>query len=413
MPFFIGLILIPIIFLIIKKSNDVKTTRKNRILLNILLLVIAVLYILFCFVVNMEPFKFEITYSVEYMIFRGDYLLNAGIIFFFTPFIWIIVVHYIRMLYKKINVRKKSTLKGDEEFIYYRGDLDKVSPSLIMFTSLLELDMKKAISSTILKLKLNGYIEEKEGGFVFTNKDEAVLLDSERMILKLIRNEKFDEKDYLKKVEEETLKNKYIIKKRGGIFGSILRIIIAIIIPVVSMMFSSFLDQYTLDNYHIWPEKDNHAYLKVELKNDIQKLQKEVKDEKDFYASILMVNGKETISYNPTYIRADKLQYSVVRKALFLNCLTAVLVGFEIVFWLIAAYLIIEEIKYIKKGYRVTLKGKELLNKAYALKNYLKKYSLIGKRTEKELVLWEYYLVYATLLDLNVNIEDEVIKKYV
>lgn len=80
---------------------------------------------------------------------------------------------------------------------------------------------------------------------------------------------------------------------------------------------------------------------------------------------------------------------------------------------LIAIYTVIEQIININKNYRRTIKGKKLLNKAYALKNYLKQYSLIKTRTEKELVLWEYYLVYAVLLDVNVNLEDKIIEKYV
>ena len=34
-------------------------------------------------------------------------------------------------------------------------------------------------------------------------------------------------------------------------------------------------------------------------------------------------------------------------------------------------------------------------------------------RTENELVLWEYYLVYAVVLDVNVKIKDKIIEKYV
>ena len=69
-------------------------------------------------------------------------------------------------------------------------------------------------------------------------------------------------------------------------------------------------------------------------------------------------------------------------------------------------------IKYINKNYRRTIKGKKLLNKTYALKNYLKDYSLIKDRTEEELILWEYYLVYAVVLGVNAKIEDEIIEKY-
>ena len=413
MPLIIGLFLIPIVLQIIKKSNMVKTTRKVEILLNFSLIVIAIAYIIFCFIINKEPFKFEIIYSVEYMICRGEYIFNAGMIFLFSPFMWIIAIHYIKLLYKKLKIRKKATLKGDEEYRYYRGDLDKISPSLIMFSSIFELDFKKAISSIILKLKLNGFIKEKENGFIYTNKDESLLLDSEKMVLNLIRNNNFDKKAFNKKVEEECLKNKYIVKNRGGIWGSIIRIIIGILIPIIILQGSYYFDEYVLENYHVYPENDGHTYIYLKNYNDIQKLEQQVKDENDYYSSTLIINGKETLSYNYSEIRADKIQYSVVRKAIFLNALSAFIVGFIAIFIFIGIYIVVAQIKYIKKGYRVTLKGKEMLNKAYALKNYLKEYSLIKDRTEKELVLWEYYLVYSVILDVNVEIEDEVIGKYI
>ena len=80
---------------------------------------------------------------------------------------------------------------------------------------------------------------------------------------------------------------------------------------------------------------------------------------------------------------------------------------------MIAIYLVIEQLVFINKNYRRTAKGTELLNKAYALKNYLKDYSIINERKEEEIVLWEYYLVYATLLNVNEEIQDEVIQKYI
>jgi len=68
--------------------------------------------------------------------------------------------------------------------------------------------------------------------------------------------------------------------------------------------------------------------------------------------------------------------------------------------------------KIFNKNYIRTFKGNELLSKAYALKNYLKDFSIIDKRSYKELILWEYYLIYAVILDVNVNIQNELIEKY-
>ena len=411
MPLFIGLIIIPFIILIIRKANLITTKKPVRILLNLSLILISLIYIIFCWIVRQPPFDFEDHYSVEYMIFEGEYILYSGLIFAFTPFMWIVLIHFLKKIFSTIRVRKNAIIKQDEEYIYYRGDLDKISPSIIMFASTFEVDLKKSISATILKLKLTGYIEEKEGALIYTNKDEANLLDSEKMVLNLIRNNNFDKNKYIKIIEQETLKNKYIAKNGKGKPFRILKIIFAIFIPIMAYNFSMWLDQYSFNYYNLNPEDDGHAYICLEKEEDIENLYyNEIKDENDYYHS-KMYDG--SWDYNYKEIRADKLEYSVVRKALLLNILGTFMVGFIEIFAIIALYIIIEQIIYINKNYRRTLKGKALLNKAYALKNYLKKYSLIKDRTEEELVLWEYYLVYAVILDVNVKIDDEIIEKYV
>lgn len=406
----IGLILIPLIIAIIKKSNSVTTKKKSKIMLNVLLIIISLIYIILCWAIRTEPFNFEDHYSIEYMIYSGEYILYSGIIFAFTPFMWIVLIHFIKMIFRSIRVRKNAIIKRDEEYICYREDLDKISPSIIMFVSTFEADVKKSIAATILKLKLSGYIEEVNDSFSYTNKDESALLESEKMVLNLIRFNNFDEKKYKKIIEQEALKSKYITKNRGGIPFRIIKIVIAICIPIIVSVFSTWLDQYTFENYHVWPEDDGYAYIQLENRSDIKKLNKEVKDENDYYHRY-MFDG--SISYNYEEIRADKLEYSVVRKALFLNLLTPFIVGFIAIFVLISIYMVIDQIIYINKNYRRTIKGKALSNKAYALKNYLKKYSLIKDRTEEELVLWEYYLIYGVILDVNVKMKDKLIEKYI
>lgn len=411
MPIIIGIILIPVIIAIIKKSNLVTTKKKNKIILNILLILISIVYIILCLIIRAEPFNFEDHYSLEYMIYTGEYILYSGIIFMFTPFMWIILFHFFKMIFRSIRVRKNAIIKKDEEYICYRGDLDKVSPSIIMFTSTFEVDMKKSISATILKLKLIGYIEEKNGSYVYTDKDESGLLESEKMVLNLIKFNNFDTNKYKKVIEQESLNNKYVVKNHGGIPFRLLKIMIAICIPIIVFAFATWLDQYVFENYHVWPEKDGHAYIELKNEDEIEQLYyKEVKDKND-YNHRNMADG--SIDYNYAEIRADKLEYSVVRKALFLTLLSTFTIGFIAVFVLISLYIVIQQIIHINKNYRRTIKGKTLLNKAYALKNYLKDFSLIKNRTEKELVLWEYYLIYAVVLGVNVKIEDKIIEKYI
>ena len=414
MPVAIGVFLIPIVLVIMKISNLITTKKKIRILLNILLILIPIIYIVLCLVIRAEPFDFEDHYSVEYMFYKGEYILYAGLIFLFTPFIWIIVVYFAKMIFDSIRVRKNAKIKRDEEYIYYRGDLDKVSPSIIMFTSTFDMDMRKSISATILKLKLTGYIKEDSSSdsYIYTNKDESDLLESEKMVLNLIRDNYFDKNHYREIVKQEALNNKYIVKNRGGIPFRILKIIVAICVPIMLFAFSVWLDQYVFENYRVYPEDDGHTYIKLNNEDEIERLYyKEIKDINDYYHRT-MLDGN-LVSYNYSEIRADKFEYSVVRKAFCLHLINAFIVSFFSIFVLIALYIVIDQIIYIHKNYRRTIKGKTLLNKAYALKNYLKDYSLIKDRTEEELVLWEYYLVYAVVLGVNVKIEDKIIEKYV
>ena len=410
MPIAIGALLIPIVLIIMKISNLITTKKKIKILLNTLLILIPIIYIVLCLIIRAEPFDFEDHYSVEYMFYRGEYILYAGLIFLFTPFIWIIVVYFAKMILNSIRVRKNAIIKRNEEYVYYRGDLNKVSPSIIMFTSTFNVDIKKSISATILKLKLTGYITENCNSYIYTNKDISNLLESERMVLNLIINNYFDKNNYEEVVKQETLDNKYIVKNRGGIPFRILKIIIAICIPIMVFAFSAWLSEYIFENYRVYPEDDGHTYIILNNEDEIKQLYYEVKDINDYYHRT-MLDGTY-ISYNYSEIRADKFEYSVVRKAFFLNLITAGIISFFGVLILISLYIVIDQIKYIHKNYRRTIKGKKLLNKAYALKNYLKDYSLIKDRTEEELILWEYYLVYAVVLGVNAKIEDEIIEKY-
>ncbi len=63
-------------------------------------------------------------------------------------------------------------------------------------------------------------------------------------------------------------------------------------------------------------KNDGHAYIYLEKEKDIEQLYKEVKDENDY-------KHDGYISYDYSKIRADKLEYGVVRKSIFLkyNCI--------------------------------------------------------------------------------------------
>ena len=234
---------------------------------------------------------------------------------------------------------------------------------------------------------------------------------NEKMILKYIETNYFDQILYKKTVEEETINLKYVKKNNKAKILKLLKIVIIAIIPYLLITSSMKFDKYVFKNYNTY-NFDGINY--VHLTNDEEVaylLENNIIDKNDYKHEYVEMFDRDF--YNYTYIRADKLEYAVVRKHFILNILVPVTILVSVASVVVAALKVIEELLYINKNYKRTSKGTELLNKAYALKNYLKDYSLIKEKNAKELALWENYLIYAVALDVNTKIEDEIIEKYV
>lgn len=410
MAILIGIFLILPVIGIIHKANQVRTKKKTRLLCNLSLAAIALLFFAFCFIVPSEPFDFQIEYSLIYMLYRGSYITYAAVIFVWAPFMWVIVFHFARMIFRSVRVRKNARIRREEEYTCYRDDLDKISPALLAFVSTLEVDCRKSIAATLLKLKCMGYIGQEHGGLVCVQETAGELSESEQMVFDLISRKTFNKNRYIRSIESEALKNKYLRKNSGGIPARIWKMIFAVCVPILMICTSMRFDQYVFENYYGNPHNDGTLYIELRREEDIDRLYSEVEDVNDYYHSPTAW-GWDAYSYNQ--IRADKLQYGVVRKAWFLQSLNALLILASFVSICISAYRIAEQIANFHKNYKRTNKGKVLLNKAYALKNYLRNYSLIRERTEKELALWQDYLIYAAVLGVNEKVGDEVIEKYV
>lgn len=400
MMILIGLCIIPIVVLITRKLKKFDTSLKTKIILNVLLLAIAFGYIAITFLANQEPFQFEITDS-------GDYYLYSACIFIFTPFLWMVLYHYFRKILRSFRVHKNAKLKSDKELLYYRDDLNKISPSIIMFTSTMETDVKKCIASTILKLKLTGYIEECENELKCTNKNTDELLESEKMILDSIQSKKIDENAYKKLIEKETVDNKYIKWNKSGKLIKLGKMLLTIAVPIILIFASNNFDDYVFENYRIY-KIDDKRFIEINDEEEIEKLYKEVAENE--YGITYIEN-----IYLPgsLLLPEDEIsEYSVAKKAKILHAIDPIFMCISMISVFMALFVLMQQIKYFFKEYARTIKGNELLNKAYALKNYLKDYSLIENRTEEELILWEYYLVYSVILDVNVKLKNNIIENY-
>lgn len=402
---FVGLFLIPIALLIIFLLRKFNTGRKVKILLNIFLIAISIIYLFLCLSLNTEPFNYDIQQA-------KDVFIYSAVILIFSPFLWVVLVHYCLLLFRNMRIRKNTKIKSNSEYMYYRDDLNKISPGIIMFISMMDIDVKKSVSAIILKFQLLGFVEEKNNKLVTTGKDSVGLLESEKMVLSSISGGTFHEKAYRELVKKEALDHKYIRRNSHLMIVKILKMLITIILPVIIYTLSVKLDNYVFENYHIYKENDGITYVHLSSDEEIEKLYDQVTDPDDYSHRQIEVFGKKSITYNFSQIRADRLNYGVVRYAQFLNIATPLSIFLTIVLFFVSVFKLFYQIVFFNKNYSRTAEGNKLLNKAYALKNYLKDFSVISTRTREELILWDYYMIYAVILDVNTTIENELVESY-
>lgn len=407
MMLLIGLLLLIPTILLIVAYNNLKTKRNKKIIINISLILMSIIYMFFALIINQEPFAFEIN-----NIF--DYFIKAAVIYVFSPFLWIITVFFFKRMFKVLFINKKARINNDKEFKYYRDKLDKISPNLILFTSKHNVDIRKSVSSTILKLKVSGYLVESRKKLKQTDKDISDLSESEKIIIDLINGKPFNETTYKKVIEKEAVYKKYVTHNKYGVAGRVIKIILLIALCTVFFKQSMKLDKYVSFNYHIVNVVDNNiAYVRFRDHSDIAEIKEMVKDESHFYHKRVSIFGNDIRIPEKTLVEAKRLEYPLVRKAVLLNVLVLLSIIFCIMWAVFTTYMVIIELIHLKKNYRTTIKGKNLLTNVYALKNFLEDFSIIKKRKEiDEVKLWDYYLIYAVALGLNEEIEDKVIEKY-
>jgi len=409
MFFIIGLFLIlPVLGMIIKANNPA-TKKGQKALLNALLLVISFSFTASAIITNIEPFNFHETIGLND---AGDYIICGAAVFIFSPFLWIVLYHFCRGLFRYIRVQKNAKMKKNKEYEYWRDDLNKIPPNIVMFTSIMETDVRKSLTATILKLKLTKYIEKVRNDFQCTGKDEEQLLESEKLALNLIRYGTIDFKQYSRLIEQEAIGFKYVKKSTKDAFWKIAKMLIALCTPVVMIITSVMFDNYVFVEYKIWVCVDSDVRY-VEIKNpDVwtKYYYSEKMNHDDYYRRWSDILNDYSYHYNK--IRADRFQYSIVWLFHALHISSALYLALCPVSVLVALFVVIEQLRYFKKNYKRTLQGNKLLNEAYALKNFLKDFTIIQERVHEEVVIYEYYLIYAVILDLNVKVENEIIDKY-
>ena len=405
MMFMIGLFLIIPIAVIFFQSQSPRLKRITG-LVDALVVIVSILYVALCLILREGPFAFDL--------YLANYVFAAiGIVFVFSPFLWIVVLYFCSKIYKNTRIRRNAKIKSDRQYQYNRDDLDKISPNIVMFTSMLDVDIRRSIASTVLKLKLSGFIQEHNGELQHTGKNDAELLMSEKMVLNSIKSLYFDDKQYKRAIEEETWDNNYIRKNKGNRVQKVIKILITLSIPVIMFISAFMLNNYSHENYPIvWFADSSVRYLRILDRRDLQNLiYNENPDPSHFRQRYMASTGRYSI--NQTLIRADRLEYGIVRYKAMLDITGGLLFVGSFMAVFVSIFLTQKQIRHFNYSYIRTTKGVKLVNEAYALTNFLKDFTDIKNRVDDEVALWEYYLIYAVALGVNVTAGDEIMDKYV
>ena len=90
--------------------------------------------------------------------------------------------------------------------------------------------------------------------------------------------------------------------------------------------------------------------------------------------------------------------------------LTIMLILGAIIFCNPIFYIILYIIKYYsyKPKIRRTNKGEEINIKLEGLKNYIQEYSKLEEKNTKDMLLWEEYLIYSVIFNINDNVIKEM-----
>lgn len=398
-----------------KQKNSNLLTKNNIKRQNIVISLFLIVYIFFNYFIWCIPF---IEYDLDMDTFTK--VLFYTLLLFFSPFFWISSLYFINKLFLKVRINKNMKIDIENDYICYRDDLSSFSPSIVSFILRFSTNLHRDISATILKLKLQGFIAETNDILYVTNKSSTNLLTSEKMILNAIRTKCFDKNKYVELVKNESINLNFVKNYTGSIFKRFLNLFSTLIFPVIiiaAMIICVYGVCKVLDEKYPLIIHNDICYVQVD-QNTYQKFGippftgsnsddalKRIK-----YRFELLENDVRLNINDKYYIR----QEWILPNADFYLSLTlgsSIILGLFTIFFTLQIFF--SKIKNFNSNYSRTKLGYELVNKAYGLKNYLTEYSLLKEHSEEQLILWQYYLVYAVALDVNVKIENSVIEKFV
>lgn len=260
-----------------------------------------------------------------------------------------LIPYYIPILFinigNKYGKREKVNFKTDKD--YYRDIIKEHSLIELSYIDNYKIDCKKDLVAVLLSLKLKRKINITKTGIEVINDTVIDLKETEVHILKHIRNNQlYISKSLLKEIViNESLQNKTIRKEKIQDYLKS---------KIMLVIISTFI------LYELYKIRENLSEIPYLL-----------------------------ISYCNVFI---------------IICLIAFLIGF-----------ILSKVKYQSKerklkieSYIRTDKGNEINRKLEGLKLFLRDFSNLKDKEKEDLVLWEDYLIYSVLFNINKKIIDDI-----
>ena len=252
----------------------------------------------------------------------------------------------IRLAFKR-NEKKNMRFEVVDNIDYYRDNLGELSPGLISLMADLDIEDDKDITAMILHLKSKNIINIQENNSIIINKnyDNSSLMVSDLVFLDWIRTRQHQELQTWKRlIEKEAYQAGYIQPKDKGITGCLFPILIELVIVILLVILGSLIFGFNGSNLF---------WLIFEL--------------------ILFVILFITMFYFPifkfVYFITSNLSQAKVKR---------------------------------------TKLGNQLTEKIYAMKNFIHDFGNLSEATKEHLVLWDYFLIYAVILEENEEIVNEI-----
>ena len=328
-------------------------------------IVVSIIF-LFCFI--------SIVYNSYYFVEEMNFPIFIFLMFYmFLTFIPFIMIYIAVRAAVKSNQKKNVIFETVDNIDYYRDNLGEISPATISVMMNLDIENEKDICAMLLYYKSKKIIDLDENKKIVV-KNTVNLKESDRLFLNWLKNKNpLILNQWKNQIIDEAVNDGYLQDKTNYNFSK------GCLVPIVTFIILTIIVFCLIMSF-----KNNASTVELEL----ERLQI---DQIHSFAEQL-----KCIINNPIILGAIIKVLVFVMLIIVGNALPA----FSIIYFLISIF----TTKRVKR----TKLGNQLTERIYAMKNFIHDFSNLSDKTKEHLVLWDYFLIYAVVLEENDKIVNEI-----